>query len=100
MFSDAIELVSVVEDGEDELGQKIEREVRRQVFCDRKSIPQNEFFQAGLKGIKAAHMFIVDLYDYQYETRIIYKGKTYYVYRVYENSNEKLELYCEVKARG
>ncbi|ARW38101.1 MULTISPECIES: phage head closure protein [Bacillus] len=100
MYSDVIELVGVVNLGEDDLGQEIEKEVPRQVFCDRKSIPQNEFFQAGISGIKAAHMFEVSTLDYQDETKVRYNDKIYYVYRVYEKANERVELYCEVKARG
>ncbi|SFI36061.1 MULTISPECIES: phage head closure protein [unclassified Bacillus (in: firmicutes)] len=84
---------------EDELGQKEEiATFSRQVFCRKKSIPQSEFFQAGQSGIKASCILIVHYLDYQEETKVKYGNKTYSIYRIYERDDEKIELYCEVKA--
>ncbi|PRT29448.1 phage head closure protein [Bacillus thuringiensis] len=89
-------IVTVVED---ELGQKEEiKTFNRQVFCEEKSIPQSEFFQAGQSGIKASCILIVHSLDYQEETKVKYGEKTYSVYRTYKRDDEKIELYCEVKA--
>ncbi|MFJ8268529.1 phage head closure protein [Peribacillus asahii] len=86
---------------EDELGQVEEVEdFSRQVFCEKKSIPQNEFFQAGQSGIKASCVLVVSLFDYQEETKAKYREKIYSVYRTYERPDERIELYCEVKAGG
>ncbi|PGN26272.1 phage head closure protein [Bacillus thuringiensis] len=91
-------IVTVVED---ELGQKEGiKTFSRQVFCEKRSIPQSEFFQAGQSGIKASCILIVHLLDYQEETSVKYGEKTYSVYRTYERDDEKVELYCEVKAGG
>lgn len=35
--------------------------------------------------------------DYDGETSLIYKGKTYSVYRTYQGRNDELELYVERK---
>ncbi|MEH6975904.1 MULTISPECIES: phage head closure protein [Bacillus] len=94
-------LFPVVTTIEDELGQKEEIETfSRQVFCKKKSVPQSEFFQAGQSGIKASCALIVHLLDYQEETKVKYGEKTYSIYRTYERDDEKVELYCEVKAGG
>ncbi|WAT79639.1 phage head closure protein [Bacillus safensis] len=98
IFSDVIELIKTSAPVEDELGQLIDVEMRRQVFCERKSVPQNEFFQAGISGKKAAHVFEVHKFDYQEELKVSYKNKVYHIYRTYEKSDEKIELYCEVRA--
>ncbi|OLN21903.1 phage head-tail adapter protein [Domibacillus antri] len=86
---------------EDELGQETATEVfSRQVFCEKKSVPQSEFFQAGQSGIKAFVVLIVYTMDYQEETKVKYRDKEYSIYRTYERPDEKIELYCEVKAGG
>lgn len=83
----------------DELDQINEiTEYTRQVFCEKKSIPQNEFFQAGTSGIKASYVLIVNIFDYQNETKVKYREKVYSIYRTYERNDERIELYCEVKA--
>lgn len=91
-------IVTVVED---ELGQKEETETfSRQVFCEKKSVPQSEFFQAGQNDIKASCVLIVHVLDYQDERKVQYKEKEYSIYRTYERDDEKIELYCEVVAGG
>lgn len=83
----------------DELGQVEEiRDFTRQVFCKKKSVPQSEFFQAGQSGIKSACVLIVYVLDYQEEQKVKYREKEYSIYRTYERDDEKIELYCEVKA--
>ncbi|MDC2866516.1 phage head closure protein [Bacillus sp. BP-3] len=84
----------------DDLGQVIEvTEIfDREVFCFKKSIPQSEFFQAGQINIKASCMLIVYNLDYQQEQKVKYKDVKYHIYRTYERSDERIELYCEVKA--
>lgn len=86
---------------EDDLGQKEEIETySRQVFCEKKSVPQNEFFQAGLNDIKASIVLIVHTLDYQGEESVMYDGKAYRIYRSYEREDERTELYGEVRAGG
>ncbi|WP_342541044.1 phage head closure protein [Heyndrickxia sp. FSL K6-6286] len=91
----------IITSTEDELGQIEEiEEYSRKAFCERRSIPQNEFFQAGLSGIKASQILIVDILDYQDEVKVKYRNKIYRIYRTYEKSDEEIELYCEVRADG
>ncbi|MED0876559.1 phage head closure protein [Bacillus mobilis] len=86
---------------EDELGQKEEiKTFNRQVFCKKKSVPQSEFFQAGQSDIKASCILIVHILDYKEEREVKYREKEYSIYRTYERDDEKIELYCEVKAGG
>ncbi|PEI73431.1 phage head closure protein [Bacillus wiedmannii] len=83
----------------DDLGQvEVTEGFTRQVFCEKKSISQNEFFQAGQNGFKPKCVLIVYSLDYQEEQKIQYNNKTYSIYRAYERDDERIELYCEVKA--
>ncbi|WJE51115.1 phage head closure protein [Bacillus cereus] len=85
----------------DEIGQIEEIEdFKRQVFCEKKSVPQSEFFQAGQSGIKPMCVLIIYTLDYQGEQKVKYREKEYSIYRTYERNDEKIELYCEVKAGG
>ena len=98
MFSNVL-FFPVVTITEDEIGQKhMNEDYSRMVFCDEKGIAQSEFFAAGQAGIKAAKKLIVHSGDYQEEMKLKYKDKIYSIYRTYETENEKIELYCEVKA--
>lgn len=98
LFNDVLELISITIT-KDEIEQEIETETLRQVFCDRQSISQNEFFQAGQTGIKSAHKFVINSLDYQDEKQLKYKGKDYSIYRTYE-MNDYIELYAEVRVGG
>lgn len=85
----------------DELDQVEEIEVfTKVVFCEKKPIAQSEFFSAGQSGIKAAQVLVVSIFDYVNEQKLKYKDKVYSIYRIYERSDEKIELYCELKAGG
>jgi SPP1 family predicted phage head-tail adaptor len=87
---------------EDDLGQTVEgnEDFSRQVFCEKKSVSSDEFFKAGQNGLKAKYVFIVHLQDYQEEIKVKYGNNIYSIYRTYERKDEKVELYCEVKAGG
>jgi SPP1 family predicted phage head-tail adaptor len=91
----------IITTAEDELGQVEEIvDFKRQVFCEKKSVPQSEFFAAGTSGIKASCVLIVNVFDYQAETKVKYGDKIYSIYRTYERPDEKIELYCEARAGG
>lgn len=91
----------VVQSSKDELGQIIEVEdYNKMVFCQKKSVPQSEFFTAGQSGIKAECVLIVNTLDFKNEKKVKYKETIYDIYREYERNDERIELYCMVKANG
>ena len=84
---------------EDEIGQQIETDTQREVFCDIKSIQQNEFFRAGQNGLKPEFVAEVHSFEYDGETEVLYNGEKYSVYRTYyRKSDDKTELYLTEKA--
>ena len=68
----------------------------REVFAKVKSISRSEFFNAGRQGLNPDLQFTVFTGDYNGETIIEYNGKTYAVYRTYEDG-DYMELYVERK---
>ena len=88
----------IVTEVTDELGQVEEtEEYVRMAFCEKKSTPQAEFFEAGRSDIKASCVLIPHTLDYNGESKVKYKDKVYSVYRTYERADERIELYCEVR---
>lgn len=68
----------------------------KEVFARVKSISRSEFFDAGRQGLNPDLRFDIFTGDYNGETIIEYNGKTYAVYRTYENG-DYMELYVERK---
>ena len=84
---------------QDSIGQQKEVEVVKEVYCQLKSVPQQEFFSASQTGIKASRCVIVRTADYNGETELrLDNKKKYSIYRTYDTKNECTELYCEVRA--
>lgn len=95
-FNDVVNLVTTTYTTDD-LGQEIGTDATELVFCNVKSIPQNEFFKTAKQGIRAAYVFIVKQCDYNNQLKVIYNYNTYHVYRTYMIDNENIELYVEEK---
>ena len=82
---------------QDEYGRWIEgNPTVREVFAKIKSITRAEFFDAARQGLNPDLRFDLFTADYEGETMIEYDGKTYAVYRTYENG-DYMELYVERK---
>lgn len=79
--------------------QDIEVETPREVFAEKRSISQSEFFNAGQTDIKAEKCFVIYSHEYNDERFLIYENKKYSIYRTYEK-DEDIELYCEVRTGG
>ena len=69
----------------------------KDVFCSISSIGQKEFFEAGRSGLNPVYRMSLFFGDYDNETLLEYKGKTYSIYRTYLTGSDILELYVERK---
>lgn len=94
MWREVISLVSEVET-ENELGDIITEDTLKQVFANKKSVRQNEFYQAQAAGLKPELMFEIRYIDYGEEKKIVYNNKSYNVIRTYTKNQETIELICE-----
>lgn len=98
LFKDVVKLVSTTITT-DELFQEVETKTEREVFADKRSASQSEFFNAGQIGLKPQYVFTIRFSEYADETELIYNKKTYSIYRTYEKG-ENIELHSEVRVGG
>jgi SPP1 family predicted phage head-tail adaptor len=94
LFRDVISLITVTTT-ENELGDTIEVSTERQVFADKQSVRQSEFYQAAATGLRPELMFVVRTIEYNGETRLKYNGKIYDIIRTYDKDGELTELVCQ-----
>ena len=94
--SDVVILLDVTQ-SQDTYGRWTETMTEREVFCRISSISANEFFNGGRNGLKPSFRVEVFFGDYQGENMLIYKGKTYSIYRTYYTNTDIVELYVEEK---
>jgi len=94
LFRDVVKLISVTVT-ENDMGDIIETPVEREVFADKQSIRQSEFYQAAATGLRPELMFVVRTIEYNGETRLKYNGKIYDIIRIYDKDGELTELVCQ-----
>ena len=94
LFKDVISLITVITT-ENELGDVIEETTERQVFADKQSIRQTEFYQAAATGLRPELMFVVRSVDYSGEPKLKHGDKTYTIIRTYDKDGELIELICQ-----
>lgn len=102
MWNDVIELEFEKESNtSDDIGDLVRNEIYYQrVYANKKSITQNEFFQAQAQGFKPELKFEINSFEYENNKRIRYKGKLYKIYRTFEVSSEKIEIVCKGDVNG
>ncbi|WP_410495141.1 phage head closure protein [Cellulosilyticum sp. ST5] len=93
MWDDVIELISETHT-DDDAGDSIPNGNNRQLFCNKKSIGQAEFYQAHSEGFKPEIKIQLNKLDYQGERKAIYDGKEYKIIRTYED-NDFIEITLE-----
>ena len=94
LFRDVVKLISITVT-ENDMGDIIETPVERQVFADKQSIRQSEFYQAAATGLRPELMFVVRSIDYEGEPKLKYNGKEYAIIRTYDKDGELTELICQ-----
>lgn len=95
LFREIISLISVT-DGTNDLGDAIKVQTKREnVFADKQSIRQSEFYQAAAVGLKPELTFIIRSCEYNQEPMLEYNNKTYNIIRTYEKEDEFIELICQ-----
>ena len=82
------------------VGDTITTPTERQVYVDRKSVRQSEFYQAQAVGLKPELMFEMRLIDYQSENKIRYGTATYLIIRTFEKNRDFIELVAQGLTNG
>ena len=93
MWRDVIELVAVTTSIND-IGDTVPVKSLVQVFANKKSIRQSEFYQAFSAGLKPELMFEVRTIEYSGQSHLNFSGKEYVVIRTYSSNDEITELVC------
>lgn len=70
---------------------------RTEIFGQKMSITQNEFFSAGQTGLKPKLKLKICKYEYDNEKIAEIDERKYQIYRTYEPSSDRLELYLTEK---
>lgn len=94
LWSDIAQLISYNRE-KDDIGDTIKTPIYRDVYVNKKSIRQNEYYQALSTGLKPELMITVRSIDYKGEKKISFKEKKYNIIRTYETNGEITELICE-----
>lgn len=94
LFRDVVKLISNTVT-ENDIGDPVEVPVKREVFADKQSIRQSEFYQAAATGLRPELMFVVRSIDYEGEPKLKYNGKEYTIIRTYDKDGELTELVCQ-----
>ena len=95
-FRDVISLVSISYSDND-YGNSIEKETKKEVYADVQGIRQSEFYQANATGLKPEKTFVIRAIEYNNEPKVYYNSKYYTVIRTYDKDGELLELVCSEK---
>ena len=93
-WKDIAELISVVYTS-NEIGDTIEVASFRQVYVNKKSVRQSEYYQAMSTGLKPEIMLEVRTIDYEDEKEIKFNDRKYRIIRAYDKNGEITELVCE-----
>ena len=93
LFRDVIELLSRGIERDPETGQVIEVETPREVFANRKSVRQSEFYAAAIAGLRPELMGEIRSVEYGDERALRYNGRRYDIIRTYDRG-EMMELVC------
>lgn len=81
----------------DEYGVARKTRTAKEVFCKVDSVTRAEFFEAGRSGLNPEYRITMFFGDYNGESVVGYKGRTYSVYRTYQAKTDIIELYVERK---
>ena len=93
-MNEIIELISFKNEV-NQVGNTIKSKTYKRIFANKKSITQNEFYQAERVGLKPQLRFEVYSIEYGNELLAKYKEVEYKIIRTYKTSADKIELILE-----
>lgn len=79
----------------DEIGNQLTVETKRNVFCEWKSAGSKEFYSASVAGMRPERIFKIYFFEYNDEQKVEFKGIKYTVIRTYRRNAKEIELVCQ-----
>ncbi|MFD1953734.1 phage head closure protein [Paenibacillus thailandensis] len=94
LWRDVIELLTPVS-SRNSYGETIETYPnQKQVFANKKSVRQSEFYQAAAVGLRPEMVFEIQVIEYEEQPKVRYGDTVYHVVRTFSKNGEVLELVC------
>ena len=94
LFREVINLISITE-GTNELGDPIKIPIESgNIFADKQSIRQSEYYQAVAVGLKPEITFVIRTIEYNQAPMLKFNSKKYNIIRTFEKDSEFIELIC------
>ena len=90
-FRDVITLVGTT-DSDNSIGDYISSETTTDVFADKVSVRQSEFYQGMAQGMRPELAFRIRSIDYSNQKLINYNSKRYEVIRTYDIDGELMDI--------
>lgn len=98
LFRDVVDLIDIgIQPNENDIEVETEISRRSNIFANKKSVRQSEFYQASEQGINLIQMFEMRTSDYNGEKKLEFEGNNYYVVRTYDKNSEIIQLICSDK---
>lgn len=95
-LAEKIALISI-EHTQDDLGEWVEKWTKTEIFGRIESVSMSEFFEAGRQGFKPDMKVTIWMAEYDGQSLLEYKDKTYTIYRSYRRDDGRIELYVNEK---
>jgi head-tail adaptor len=93
LANEIIELISITTTT-NAIGNPIETPNYRQVFANKKSVGQKEFYLAQAVNMRPEVVFEIQQSDYSGELKIRWNNREYQVIRTYQKGLDKIDLTC------
>lgn len=94
LWRDVVDLIPLITT-KNSYGEDIQTDgMARQVYANKKSVRQSEFYQAAAVGMKPEIVFEVQVVEYNEEPKLVYGEQTYYIIRTFSKNDEQMELIC------
>ena len=81
----------------DDWGNPIESLEEWEVFAERKSVRQSEFYQAAAQGMKPSVVFEIYTEEFREAESILSEGIEFSIIRTFQKTLDRLEVICERK---
>lgn len=94
MWRDVVDLITTKHITDSDGFSKDVPDVRKDIYANKKSIRQSEFYQSYALGIKLDIMIEINTADYNGEELLEYESQMYRIVRTYSKNGEIVELLC------
>ena len=100
MRKDKVVYLLNIDYSENEIGDTLKTLIKRQIFAEKKSVRQSEFYQAAATGLKPELTFVIWEKEYNEESMLEFEGREYTIIRMFQKDDKDIELVCSGLVSG